>query len=171
MSFLGGGEVSARVLRDIYPLIGASTADVAVNNTIDWEVVPGLTVIVAPQTAYALTGYVAWDAAVATGIRVGIVYPPNALGRWGMQRMGAAVTTGSGVVHSTSSTNTGPDNVGASGGSSASGGALYGLMRGYLQTGRDTGSVQVVFTQNVSNAAFVSVKAGSWMTLTKMGDV
>jgi hypothetical protein len=116
-------------------LVSASEADIAVNQTIDWEVVPGMTVIVAPKTAYAVDGYIAWDAAVTPGIRVGIIYPAGSVGRWGMQRMGAAVTTGSGVVHSTSSTNTGPTNVGASGGSSAAGGALYGIMRGYFQTG------------------------------------
>jgi hypothetical protein len=173
VAFTSGVEVSARDLRDMYPLIGVTETDVAVNQTIDWEPVPGLTVIVAPDTAYALDGYVGWSA-VPPGIRVGIVYPPSAVGRWGMQRMSPDVGppgTGIGNVHSTSSTNTGPDNVGSSGGALGAAAYQYGLMRGYLQTGSDGGSVQLVFTQESAISTFVTIHAGSWMTLSKMGNV
>jgi hypothetical protein len=35
------------------------------------------------------------------------------------------------------------------------------MMRGYFQTGGHRRFVQMVFTQNVADAAFVSVKTGS----------
>lgn len=177
MTFTSGVEISARDLRDIHPLIGLTNADIALNQTVDWQVVPGLTIIVAPNTAYAMEGYFAWDAPAAAGIRVGISIPGNGdpysgpVGRWGMQCVGPAVTTGSGVMQAVSTTGFGPDNVGSTGGSSAAGGAQYGLMRGYLQTGSDTCSLQVIFTQATANAAFTTFKSGSSISLTKMGNV
>lgn len=170
MAYTAGAVVRARDLRDGYPLLGYTPADIAVNQTIDWEVVPGLTLICAPSTFYALDGYLAFDAGATPDIRLGMTAPPNAVGRWSVQCLGPAVTTGVGDAQSASSPAFGTAATGTTGGSSAASGVLYGMLRGFLQTGLDGGSLQMIYTQGTADASFVSFRAGSWMTLTKMGD-
>lgn len=171
-----GTQVRGPAFREQLPLLGYAAADVTVNQSIDTAVIPGLAVVVEPRTDYAIDGYLAYDSGTTPKMVVTTVALDGATGHWAAYCLDdAGTTTGVGPVDARQVTDFGSRaNAGlaltfafnAAGGDGIS---HCCMISGFLATAAAGGVLQFAFAPLVADAATTTVKAGSWVELTRLG--
>lgn len=157
-----GQLVRAAELRSYFPTVSVLQSDAAISSSDVLTEAPGLTVLVEPNTRYALEGYLAFNSDTTAHIRVGLAAPPGATGHWGLHAM-YYVPADTFNAYATQAY--GIDNfITASGGSAGQACAPFGV----LQTSGAGGMLRTRLAQAVATATPTALKAGSWLRLTRL---
>jgi len=171
-----GDQVRAPTIREQLPLLGSAATDVTISQSIDTAAIPGLAVVVEPRTDYAIDGYLAYDSGSTPKIVVTTLALDGADGHWTTYCLDdTGITTGVGAVDARTAQGFGSRaNLGLAllyGHNAAGGDGISGccLVSGYLSTAVTGGVLQFAFSQLVADAAVTTVKAGSWIELTRLG--
>jgi hypothetical protein len=176
VTFVAGEKVRAPSLRERLPMLGFAAADVALNQSIDVTVIPGMSVVLEPASIYAWEGILAFEAANTPKIVVTTLGLDSASGHWATWGLDDATggTTGVGPVDARQTLGYG-DRASLGFGdvfgfnlAGATGVAQSCLLCGVIATGDRGGALQVAFEQLVADAANTTVNAGSWIRAQKI---
>lgn len=146
-------------------VIARRTTDLTRTSTTTMANDPDLTIGVAANAAYALTGYIIYSqnlaASATTGIKIGWSGPASATLQWTSGGTdGPTSLTGQDVTsQNISATRSLPSNLGT---------PMAAIPFGYLATVGTSGSLTFQWAQVASNATGTVVRAGSWIRLRRI---
>lgn len=168
MAFVAGQKVRASELNAGQPLYAYLTADVSVISTTTLTDVTGLFVPVEANATYAWDGFLAYNANATGDIKFAATVPTGATGKWGLYPLVQSSTASAGSVEGFRLDAYGDSNQQGAGGSDSFSGALMANPRGILITSSTAGTFQFRFSQVTSNANNTTVKAGTWIRLSRI---
>jgi len=148
------------------PILARKTADQAVTNTTTYADAADLVVAVTAGNTYKVEGFFVYTTLTAAGINLKLT-GPTGTGTWNFATLSGGGSTDTGTVrYSMSSNGVGTSRTGGTA-SVGAGNELTGYVRGIFQPTAN-GSLQFAFTQNSANATATTLKANSWLELTRM---
>lgn len=162
-SAISGNTTNINTLLARLPVLGRKTADQLVNNTTTYADATGLTVAVTAGNTYKVEGIIVYNTTLAAGINLKLT-GPTGTGSWTFASLsGNGTSTDTGNTRwAMSSNGVGTGRPGGAGGSD-----IAAYVRGiFLPTAN--GNFQFAFAQNVATAVDTTVRANSWIELTRM---
>lgn len=160
MTYEAAQSVLASGLRESVSVIGLCPTDVPISNDDLILPVPGLSVLLEPETFYALDGYIAYDSGTTADIRFALRALGAPRGSWVLYRNPVSEVTGIGAISAVR--NDFLDEVTAAGS-----GAMAAQLVGYVRTGMTAGGLQVEFAQAVADPIVTQIRGGSWIRATR----
>lgn len=155
-------------LYGMQPLVAYKTADTSVTSNTTVAADPHLSVTAVANTNYRLEGFLLLTsaAAAAGSLKMDINGPSGISGYWSAVGPGGSSTADPDSVRTIATTIPGTTR---SYGVSTAGG-VYGLpVTGFVSLAATAGSVFIEWAQLTSSATAVTLKAGSWMSLSPIG--
>lgn len=168
MAVIVGQRATGRDLRFLQPLYARLAGDITTSSNDVLTDVPGLAFLVEPDSRYHLDGYIIYSSATAADFQLSLSGPANASpSSWGMFGLATGTSATSGDIDVQRSASVTPgSNFNAIGGAGV-GTLLMCMPHGVLRTRDLGGALQLQFRQNVSTASATTIKAGSWLRLTR----
>lgn len=167
MPFTAGQKLRASELNAEFALTqyGFATGDITKVSSTAMSNITGLSFSLAANSRYLLDGFVSYYSIDGVDLRLAFTGPAGMTVSWGCTGLVTAATLQAGDTDFASFetygdaafqvVNTETDT------------ALIVRPGGYFATGATTGTLQMRFAQNVSNAASLVIKRGSWLRLYK----
>lgn len=154
-----GQRVRAPELRGNFPTTSLLLSDITFTNVTTYADVPGLTVLVEPNSRYAMEGYFAYESPAAAAIVTAFAGPPGCSGHW------ATLGRYTGGINARRGTWVLDEGLALDGDDSND---LYGEVLGYLATAGAAGMVRVRAAQAFADIGTTTIRAGSWLRLIKL---
>lgn len=158
VTYYAGQNFTAAYLNSALPILGYCTADTSKTSNTTLGNITGLSVPVAASTTYALDGYLGYDGNATGDIKFAFTQPSGTTGHWGLA--GDDTTTSGNLKTTTAAALTTVITLG--------GGTAKATVHGYVVVAGTAGTLQLQFAQNTSNGTATTVRAGSWIRLSKI---
>lgn len=160
-----GARVRAADLRDALPVYGVLNSDAAVSLADFLIDSAGLYVPMETNAQYALDGYIGFQSNATARLRAGFTAPPGCTGTWGLAGPSGNNTTFNSYAAISYDSGVSAENYAFGPGSST----LMALQpHGYIETDGAAGVLRLRFGQTTADASTTTIKAGSWLRLTRL---
>lgn len=167
MSFVAGQKVRASDLNAGQPLFGRVTSDVTVISSTTLVDVTGLVVAMEASAFYTIEGFLGCSSALAADLKFAWTMPAGCSILWtigGIDTPAASPGYSGDWLAFLNESEGASDTLGLSGGTSPTSARPMGS----ILVGATAGNLQMTFAQVVSTASNTTVKAGSWLKLTRV---
>lgn len=138
------------------------TADETVTNSVAYQSDDELFLSVVAGRIYKVEGYIAYNTPASTGINLRMT-GPTGTGNWNFLSLSGGGTTDTGQVRMSTS----PNGTGTARTTSAAAVDIAAYIRGTFAP-TVSGTLQFEWTQNAANASPTTVRANSWLELTRV---